>query len=199
MAQSTLARLRSAATSASLPALPTDGRLAALAGLLWGALWGAVARIWMRLISAEHEFTLNGTLGILLIFALFGLGQAIAATARRSARSRRRQLIARAFAVVTTLPMGLAAGAQMLPTLLLAAMALGRTHWPRALRAGLALLAALPTLLILRQLLQDLPWWRAVLGWGLMLLVYAPLVRALAGAWRPYQESAEEPGPGLPG
>ncbi len=89
MAQSTLARLRSAATSASLPALPTDGRLAALAGL--------------------------------------------------------------------------------------------------------------PTLLILRQLLQDLPWWRAVLGWGLMLLVYAPLVRALAGAWRPYQESAEEPGPGLPG
>lgn len=105
-------RIRAFASTLTRPDLPATPWAAAVAGLLVGALWGGVARVWMRVISAAHEFTWNGTLGIIGIFAVFGMGQAIVAVARRSAWSRRRQTIARAFALVITLPMGLAAGAQ---------------------------------------------------------------------------------------
>lgn len=193
MAHSLLSRFRSAASTASIPTLPTDTRVVIMAGLLGGALWGAIARIWMRVISAEYEFTLNGTLTIIGIFAVFGLGQAVAVVARRSARSKRRQNIARAFGVVTALPMGLAAGASMLPTLLLAAVALGRTNWHRAVRLVLALLAAVPAVFVLLQLIDDLALWRAILGWVLMLVIYAPLVWALSRAFRPIEDSLEGP------
>ena len=194
-----LAWFRAFASTATRPGLPAGSWAAIMAGLLVGALWGVVARIWMRVISAEYEFTLNGTLSIIGIFAVFGLGQTVAAVARRSARSRKRQNLARAFAVVTTVPMGLAAGAQMFPTLVLAAVALGRTDWRRVARVGLALLAAAPTFFVLRQLVDDLSLWRALLGWVLMLVIYAPLVWTLSRALRPIKESLEGQGLGFLG
>ena len=88
--------------------------------------------------------------------------------------------------VAATVPMGLAPGAQMLPFLLLAAVALGRTDLHRGVRFALAALAAVPTLFVLRQLVDDLVLWRAVVGWMLMFAVYAPLVWALAQSLRPF-------------
>lgn len=167
--------------------LPADARFAVLAGGALGALWGVVARVWMRLISAEYEFTVNGTLAIIAIFAVFGLGQAVAAVARRTASTPRRRIAARGVAIALTVPMGLAAGAQMLPALLLAALALGRTNLRRGMRLALWALAAVPALFVLRQLVDDLPLWRAIVGWALMFMVYAPLVWALATALRPFE------------
>lgn len=167
--------------------LPADARFAVLAGGALGALWGVVARVWMRLISAEYEFTVNGTLAIIAIFAVFGLGQAVAAVARRTASTPRRRIAARGVAIALTVPMGLAAGAQMLPALLLAALALGRTNLRRGMRLALWALAAVPALFVLRQLVDDLPLWRAIVGWALMFMVYAPLVWALALALRPFE------------
>ena len=141
-----------------------------------GAIWGVVARVWMRVISAEHEFTWGGTLGIIGIFAVFGLGQAVAAIARRSAWPMGRQIAMRVLSIVATIPMGLAAGAPMLPYLLLAALALGRTDLHRAVRFALAALAIVPTLFVLRQLVDDIDLWRAVLGWMLMFAIYARVV-----------------------
>lgn len=46
--------------------LPESARVALLAGAAAGMLWGVVARVWMRFISAEHEFTWNGTLAIVM-------------------------------------------------------------------------------------------------------------------------------------
>ena len=43
---------------------------ALLTGAVAGVLWGVVARAWMRLISADHEFSWGGTLAIVAIFAL---------------------------------------------------------------------------------------------------------------------------------
>lgn len=166
--------------------LPADRRAAILAGALAGAIWGVVARVWMRVISAEHEFTWGGTLGIIGIFAVFGLGQAVAAIARRSAWPMGRQIAMRVLSIVATIPMGLAAGAPMLPYLLLAALALGRTDLHRAVRFALAALAIVPTLFVLRQLVDDIDLWRAVLGWMLMFAIYAPLVWALAQSLRPF-------------
>lgn len=161
-----------------------------MAGALAGALWGVVARVWMRVVSTEHEFTWGGTSAIIAIFAVFGLGQAVAAIARRSAWPLRRRIAARGVAIALTVPMGLAAGGPMLPFLLLAAVALGRTNLRRAVRIALAALAAVPTLFVLRQLVDDLALGRAVAGWLLMLAIYAPLVWALAAALRPFEARA---------
>lgn len=178
--------LQAAGPGTARIALPAKAWAAILAGAVAGTVWGVVARVWMRVISAEHEFSVGGTLGIIVIFAVFGLGQAAAAVARRAAWPRRRQIALRAVVIAATLPMGLAAGAQMLPFLLLAAVALGRTDAHRGVRFALAALAAVPTLFVLRQLVDDLDPWRAVLGWTLMLAVYAPLVWALAQSLRPF-------------
>lgn len=166
--------------------LPADPRAAILAGALAGAIWGVVARVWMRVITAGPEFTWSGTLGIIGIFAVFGLGQAVAAIARRSAWPMGWQIAARVLTIVATIPMGLAAGGPMLPYLLLAALALGRTDLNRGVRFALAALAAVPTLFVLRQLVDDIELWRAILGWLLMFAIYAPLVWALAQSSRPF-------------
>lgn len=166
-------------------ALPVSPPAALLAGAALGVLWGIVARGWMRFISAEHEFSWEGTLAIVLIFAIFGLGQTVAAIVRRSTHGRRTQLAGRIVAIATTLPMGMAAGAMMLPSTVVGAVALGRTSMAPRWRAVLALVAAGLTLIVLRQLLDDLDLWRALVGWALMFVVYLPLVWALARSLRP--------------
>ncbi len=165
-------------------ALPVATPAALLAGAALGALWGVVARGWMRFISAEHEFTWKGTLAIVLIFAIFGLGQTVAAGLRRSSRGPRWQIAGRIVAVATTVPLGMAAGAMMLPSTIVGAVALGRTTLAQRWRIILAALAVLPTLVVLRDLAGDLELWRAVAGWALMYAVYLPLTWALSRSLR---------------
>jgi hypothetical protein len=138
----------------------------------------------MRFISAEHEFTWGGTIAIVLIFGLFGFGQAAAAVLRRSGRGPRAWVAGRVLAVATTLPLAMAAGMMMYPFVLLAAVARGRIGMHRLGRLALLGLAAVPTLFVLRQLLEELPYARAVVGWALMFVVYAQLVWAFAPALR---------------
>jgi hypothetical protein len=61
---------------------------AALLGLGLGALWGIAARVFMRLVSTEPSFSWSGTLGIIGLAAVFGVGVAMAAQARADGRSR---------------------------------------------------------------------------------------------------------------
>ena len=107
--------------------LPAWAPAAVAAGAGAGLARGGGGRGWVRLISDAPEFTWNGTLGVVGIFAAFGLGQALAAVARRDGWPPGGRWAARAVAIVTTLPLGLAAGAPMLPSLVLAAVAVGRT------------------------------------------------------------------------
>ncbi len=171
--------------------LPSNAFIAILLAAVAGALWGAVARVWMRFISAEYEFSWSGTLGIVAIFATFGLGQAVAAIARRSSWPSRGKIAARILAIVATIPLGMAAGAPMLPPTLLAAIAVGRTNMNRNVRLVLAALAVVPTLFVLRQLLEEIELWRAIIGWVLMLAIYAPLVWALSRSLRPLFDHRE--------
>jgi hypothetical protein len=64
---------------ASLP------RMAAL-GLVLGAAWGVLARVWMRLISTDPEFSWTGTLMIIGFAALLGTGVGVVHAARVSGR-----------------------------------------------------------------------------------------------------------------
>lgn len=176
-----LARLRPPRTLA----LPASALAALVVGGAGGALWGVVARGWMRFISARHEFSWEGTRAIILIFAIFGVGQAMAAVLRRSNRGRRWQLVGRIVAIATTVPLGIGAGATMLPSTIVGAVALGRTAMPPRWRLVLAALAVVGTLFVLQQLVDDLDLWRAVAGWALMYAVYLPLVWALSRALLP--------------
>ena len=45
---------------------------AILSGASLGLVWGIAARIWMRLISTNPEFTSSGTAAILVIAIVFG-------------------------------------------------------------------------------------------------------------------------------
>jgi hypothetical protein len=60
---------------------------AAALGALAGAAWGVLARIWMRLISDDPEFSWAGTLTIIGAAALLGLGVGLVDAARRAGRS----------------------------------------------------------------------------------------------------------------
>ena len=56
-------------------------------GLLLGAAWGVAARVWMRLISDQPEFSWAGTLFVVGLAAVFGASTVAAATALRQGRS----------------------------------------------------------------------------------------------------------------
>lgn len=130
-------------------------RLVAL-GALCGAAWGVAARVWMRIIATDPEFTWSGTLFIVAAATISGLGMGVVLASRR-----RRS--ARVFGVVTILPLGVGAGMLMLPTIALgsAAMVLRRPV-ARAVFLVLAVLSA--GLLIAPPLVADLPWSRAAIG-----------------------------------
>lgn len=75
-------------------------------------------------------------------------------------------------------------GARCAPATIVGAVALGRTSLAQRWRAAVAALAALPTLVVLRDLAGDLELWRAVVGWALMYAVYLPLIWALSRSLR---------------
>ena len=60
---------------------------AAALGAATGAAWGVLARIWMRLISTDPEFSWTGTLAIIGLTALLGCGVGTVAASRRAGRS----------------------------------------------------------------------------------------------------------------
>ena len=60
---------------------------AAALGAAAGAGWGVLARIWMRLISSDPEFSWTGTLAIIGLAALLGCGVCLVAASSRAGRS----------------------------------------------------------------------------------------------------------------
>lgn len=57
-------------------------------GLLLGATWGVLARIWMRWVSTEHSFSWTGTLFIVGTAAVAGGSLGLVHAARRRGGSR---------------------------------------------------------------------------------------------------------------
>ncbi|HEX3090737.1 MAG TPA: hypothetical protein VHQ23_18940 [Ilumatobacteraceae bacterium] len=85
---------------------------------------GVIARAWMRLIAEEPEFTVAGTVSVVLAFTIFGLTQSIAAVARQRALRRRTLTVARIAGVIGFVPLFIGAGALMLPTVVLGLLAI---------------------------------------------------------------------------
>lgn len=108
-------------------------------GLALGALWGVLARVWMRMISTAPEFSWSGTLLIIGFAALAGLGLGLVQGAR--ARGRRRWW---RLGVLLALPIVSAGqGLVLAPAFWLGGLALSG-RGPRPLRVVLGALGAAP-------------------------------------------------------
>lgn len=178
---------------------PAQHRLLPLQGLLAGAAVGVLARAWMRLITTDvPHFSWSGTLFIVGAFALLGgVSGAVVGARRRGWRGRAMTLL-RAAGLVGAVPLATGAGIVLAPTLLLGALAAGRTTWPAALRGVLAVLATVPVLLVHGQAWRDgLGAERALAALLLCLLVYGVLVVALAQSVRPVPGGSVVPGRAL--
>ena len=117
---------------------------AGLAGLLVGAGWGIAARGWMRLVSREPEFSGSGTLLIVAISAVLGLGMGVSVVARHTTGWRRWMRLA----VVPGMLLFAGQGAPFLPAFIVAGPLLRRRSRIAGIVAGTALVA--PALLV---------WW----------------------------------------
>ena len=147
-------------------------------GFLGGVTWGIVARAWMRFISTNPEFTWSGTLFIVLGFGIAGLAQASAYLGRRAGLGRRPMTIVRVVTFVGLLPLGMAAGGQVFPTVVIAPLAIRHTEWSSRTRALLGLAALVPIVLVGVSLSNDLPTLRAIVGFVWFLVIYAGIVWA---------------------
>lgn len=116
---------------------------AALGGAGLGFVWGIVARIWMRLISTNPEFSISGTAAILVITTVFGACTGFAFAARRRGWRRWGHYLPRSLVVAFFIPFGMAGGLPLMLTVLLAT--LGVTQ--RAV-VGLWVLAVLAILVV---------------------------------------------------
>ena len=116
---------------------------------------GVLARLWMRLIAVRSEFTWAGTLGIVGGFTFFGLTQAFGALARRRHWRPLAARSARFAGVLGMLPLFVAAGAVMMPTVVFGGLAVWQVRWPRPARVVCAVVAAVDAFFVGRGIVDD--------------------------------------------
>lgn len=149
-----------------------------MGGLVGGLAWGTIARLWMRFITTNPEFTWSGTLIIVIGFGIAGLAQSGAYLGRRATLGRPALTVLRVVAVIALLPLGGAAGASMFPTIILATLALTHHTWPRWLRGTLGAIALVPTVATALSFFDDLSLMPAVAGVIWFVAIYAGIIWA---------------------
>lgn len=154
--------------------------LALLLGLVAGAALGVLARLWMRLVAEDPDFSWAGTLAVVVAFALFGSGQALSVTARRCQFRRQGSTVARVTAAVLSLLIFGGAGSIMLPTVLAGALALWRTDWSPVVRSLLTLVALPIPVFVAAGIVGPFGWGvRGLGGVAGFVALYAVVIRAL--------------------
>ncbi|MFM2076875.1 MAG: hypothetical protein RJA49_765 [Actinomycetota bacterium] len=151
--------------------------MALLGGLFGGVALGIAARAWMRLISTDPEFTWNGTIFIVLAFTIHGFTQAVARAVRRATDRRSAVTCARVVGFIGTLPLFVAAGGIMFPTVIGGSLARYRTDWSRWVRVVLVALALVPVGLVTSGLVDDWGWsWTTFAGMAGLIGVYGVVI-----------------------
>jgi hypothetical protein len=162
--------------------------LVLLGGLAGGVAWGIHARVWMRFISTDPQFTWSGTLFIVLGFGIAGLAQSAAYLGRRAGLRRSRLTGVRVAAFAGLLPLGAAAGGPVFPTIVIAPLALTHTEWSTRTRLLVGGIALIPVVAIAGILLDDLSVGRAAAGFVWFLGVYAGIVWAARFTMAPQRD-----------
>lgn len=171
----------------------------AMTGAALGAVWGALARAWMRMVSTDPEFSWSGTLGIVGFAAVFGALVGIASAARRQ-RGWRRAL---RWAVLPGLVLFAGPGLPLLPAFVVAGPLAGRRH---GLAKAVAAVAVVGPGVVFwwTERLDEVHMLSAPLHVRLGYLVGMPVVSAaltLAGhlVWGPLRTSGQAPTSGSGG
>lgn len=155
-------------------------------GLGGGIALGVAARVWMRFISEDPEFTWSGSIFIVLGFTVFGLAQAVVFAARNRNERRWKLTIARTIGAVLMLPLFMAAGAIMFPTVLGGGLAMSRIDWRTVTRCLWLLPAAGPVVFVGRDLIDSFGWsGHALAGFVAMLALYATIIWASRSTFAP--------------
>jgi len=156
-----------------------------IGGLVGGLAWGINARLWMRFITTNPEFSWSGTLFIVIGFGIAALAQSGAYLGRRANLTRPAMTVLRVVAVIGLLPLGGAAGASMFPTIILETLAVTHHAWPRWLRGIVASVALLPALATALSFFEDLTAIHAFAGTVWFLVIYAGIVWAARSSLGP--------------
>ncbi|MBC7464292.1 MAG: hypothetical protein H7227_08540 [Actinobacteria bacterium] len=152
-----------------------------LGALIIGLLVGVIARLWMRWISTDPEFSWGGTMGIILGFGIFALAQALVYLFINPSRQRWSVALVRVFGALFSLQLFAAAGAIMFPMVLTGTLALWRQRWFTWLRVVFAAICIGWTLFVAKsEILDKFGWSLVTIGRvTLMLSLYAFIIRAL--------------------
>jgi hypothetical protein len=158
-----------------------------------GAALGVIARVWMRWISVDPEFSWAGTLGILAGFTVFAAAQACAAVVRVRSPRRPRTLAMRTTAALLSGGLFGAAGAVMLPTVVFGSIAMWRTGLRRIVRLLLGALALPSVVFVVIGIVDDHGWSLETIAQLLAFVsIYVVVVAAtwptaapVEGGWRP--------------
>jgi hypothetical protein len=158
---------------------------AAFAGLGLGLVWGIAARVWMRLISTEPEFSWSGTGMILGATAIGGLVLGFLYGVRRAGRSRWWRLLAVVWLFILA-----GAGTPFLPAFLLGGLIWRRRTWARVVGVAAILAGEAGLWLAMREeILPINPWYL----YGGFLLLSVALTAGSAELHRPRPRLAAHP------
>ncbi len=141
---------------------------------LYGVAWGGAARLWMRYISEDPEFSVAGTsfiIGIPTLIALFSVLATRCVKWRAAAR-----VPSRAVAGFSTVLLGMGAGVLMLPSLVLGGIAWAyRRQLPALLLVPIAALACVPIVFVVQEIPSGGRFLLAFPGYLLLLATFIPV------------------------
>jgi hypothetical protein len=143
-----------------------------LQGGALGLFWGISARLWMRLISDEPEFSWGGTLLIVLGFMFLGALAGWTRVVRSAGGQGWRLVVLRTTTCLAAVPLATGAGALLVVGVVLpAALAFGQRRWWPASRLVLGLLAAAGTIGVSTVFVTERPLLLAPVSVSLFLLL----------------------------
>ncbi|TRZ81093.1 MAG: hypothetical protein D4R92_02695 [Actinobacteria bacterium] len=149
-----------------------------------------IARLWMRWISTDPEFSWAGTIGIVVGFSVFFTAHATVLFGIRKAWSRLWLTVTRIGAVIFSFGIFGAAGATMLPTVVTTSLATRRTDWPRPVRLLLFMLGLIIPIKIARDIGSDFGWGITTAGRIILfVLIYCVVVAAARVTASPQADS----------
>ncbi len=158
-----------------------------LAAVFGGLVLGIIARLWMRWISTDPEFSWGGTLGIIIAFTMFTTTQATIYVLRRRIKTRRLTSVVRSVGAFFTLPLFTAAGAVMFPTVILASIAVWRKKIDKKVRIALLIISFVIPVIQIKDIGSDFGWNFITLGRSLLfILIYSVVIRLLEPTLTPY-------------
>lgn len=155
-------------------------------GAFLGLILGIIARAWMRWISTDPEFSWAGSIFIVLAFTIFGAVHSLVFFAREGGWSKGKVNVIRIASIFFSLPLFVAAGSSMFPTVLAGSLACWRSDWWLWLRWILAACSVVFPIVIIRGFGNDFGWGVATFGRSLLFIsIYSVVISATRSAMSP--------------